>query len=232
MATFLFVAGGNLGGWVWRKVRPLLRDAGHEVHTPTLTGLGERTHLLSPEISLETHIDDVGNVLEYEDLRRVVLVGHSYAGMVIAGVADRSPERLACLVFLDAVVPRDGESELDLLPRQVSQWLTQRAREHGEGWYIPPPPAASLTREYDEADARWLAERLTAHPLRPCAEPVRLHREPALPRTFISCTRGGFESLAERARGVPGWRFHELDAGHNAMVTAPEALARLLLTTA
>ena len=232
MTTFVLVAGGNLGGWVWRKVRPLLRVAGHDVYTPTLTGLGERAHLLSPEIGLDTHIDDVGNVLQYEDLRQVVLVGHSYAGMVIAGVADRSPERLAQLVFLDAVVPRDGESELDLLPRHVSLWLTTRARERGEGWYIPPPPAASLAREYGEADARWLAERLTAHPLRPCAEPVRLHREPSLPRTFIACTRGGFESLAERARTEPGWRLHELDAGHNAMVTAPDALARLLLACA
>src|SRR5215211_1720884 len=191
MATFLLVAGGNLGGWVWAKVRPRLHARGHEVYTPTLTGLGERAHLLSREIDLETHIEDVVAVLRYEDLRDVILVGHSYAGSVIAGVADRAPERLARLVYLDAVAPRDGESEFDLLPPRVSAWLAEQAKSRGEGWLIPPPSAGTLAREHDAADAAWLAERMTAHPLRPCVEPLRLRGPaPALPRTFISCTRG------------------------------------------
>jgi pimeloyl-ACP methyl ester carboxylesterase len=115
VATFVLVHGMWAGGWYWQKVRPLLRAAGHEVFSPTLTGLGERVHLARPEVDLDTHIDDVVNVMRYEDLRDVVLVGHSYAGMVIGGVADRAPERLARLVYLDAFVPEDGDCVEDFL---------------------------------------------------------------------------------------------------------------------
>src|SRR5437867_3282753 len=114
MATFVLVHGASTGGWYWAPVRSLLRDAGHEVHTPTLTGLGERCHLLSRGIGLDTHIQDVVNALVYEDLRDVVLAGHSYSGMVVTGVADRVPERIAHLVYVDAFVPHHGESLLDL----------------------------------------------------------------------------------------------------------------------
>ena len=230
MTTFVLIAGGNLGGWVWRRVRPLLESAGHTVYAPTLTGLGERAHLIRPEIDLDVHVQDVLGVLEYEDLRDVTLVGHSYAGMVITGVADRAAARLAGLVYLDAVVPRAGESELDVLPPHVSRWLSERAAAEGDGWRVPPPSERALAREYGAEDLRWIARRMTDHPFRSCDQPLRLENAPPpLPRTFIHCNRGGFGHLAERAQGQPGWRYVELDAGHNAMVTAPAALADALL---
>jgi pimeloyl-ACP methyl ester carboxylesterase len=136
MATFVIVHGAWSGGHAWRWVRPLLRSAGHEVFTPALTGLGERSHLASAQVDLETHVRDVIAVLEYEDLREVVLVGHSYGGMVISGVADRVPERLALLVYLDAEVPMDGQSELDLLPVQERAGYEEAARSKGQGWLI------------------------------------------------------------------------------------------------
>lgn len=114
MATFVLVHGATAGGWVWRPVPSLLRAEGHEVYTPTLTGLGERAHLLSPEVDLGTHIQDVVNVLEFERLSQVILVGHSYGGVVVTAVAERIPERLAQLVYIDALVPADGESVADL----------------------------------------------------------------------------------------------------------------------
>ena len=133
MATFVIVHGAWSGGHAWRWVRPLLRSAGHEVFTPALTGLGERSHLASAQIDLETHVRDVIAVLEYEDLREVVLVGHSYGGMVISGVADRVPERLALLVYLDAEVPMDGQSELDLLPPQERLGMRKQPDPKGRG---------------------------------------------------------------------------------------------------
>ena len=142
MATFVLVHGAWHGGWCWKKVTPLLRAAGHEVYTPTLTGLGERAHLLTREVDLDTHIRDIINVLEYEELRDVILVGHSYAGMVIAGVADRVPARLAHLVYLDAFVPRDGQASLSLSPPELEAHLRAQALAEGDGWRVPAPPAA------------------------------------------------------------------------------------------
>src|SRR5215218_3749420 len=139
MATFVIVHGAWSGGHAWRWLRPLLRAAGHQVFTPALTGLGERSHLANAQIDLDTHVLDVVGVLEYEDLLQVVLVGHSYGGMVITGVADRVPERLAQLVYLDAEVPMDGQSEFDLLPPEERAVYEDAARERGDGWRIPPP---------------------------------------------------------------------------------------------
>jgi pimeloyl-ACP methyl ester carboxylesterase len=149
MATFVIVHGAWSGGHAWRWVRPLLRSAGHEVFTPALTGLGERSHLASAQVDLETHVRDVVAVLEYEDLREVVLVGHSYGGMVISGVADRVPERLVQLVYLDAEVPMDGQSELDLLPPQERAGYEEAARSKGQGWQIPPPLPEPLPDDLD-----------------------------------------------------------------------------------
>src|SRR5215831_5722049 len=138
MATFVLVHGAWHGGWCWKKVTPLLRAAGHEVYTPTLTGLGERVHLASPKVDLTTHIQDVVNVLDYEDLHEVVLVGHSYGGVVIAGVADRVPSRVGHLVYLDAGVPHNGEGYLDLLPN-LRALIEEDSRLNGDGWRVPPP---------------------------------------------------------------------------------------------
>ena len=177
MATFVLVHGGWAGGWQWREVASLLRAAGHEVFTPTLTGLGERVHLASPDVGLDTHIQDILMVLEYEELRDVILVGYSYSGMVITGVAERAPERLAHLVYLDAYVPRDGESLLDMLGPDAAAFIEQAAQAYGDGWRIP----------HDPPDA----PRRTPHPLKTGQQPVSLTNPAAaaLPRTFIYCTQ-------------------------------------------
>lgn len=143
MATFVLVQGAFVGGWCWRWVASELRSTGHEVHAPTLTGLGERLHLASPRVDLDTHIEDVANVLRYEDLAGVVLVGWSYGGMAVAGAADRVPERVTHLVYLDSDVPRDGDTSVPPGQHTAREAL---AGAHGEGWRIPPAvtPAGRL----------------------------------------------------------------------------------------
>jgi pimeloyl-ACP methyl ester carboxylesterase len=152
MAIYLLVHGGLSGGWQMRGLAGRLRAAGHEVFTPTLTGLGERSHLLTPEVDLHTHIRDIVNVLVFEDLRDVILFGRSYGGVVITGVAERAPERLRHLVYLDAVVPEDGCSILDMAGPEHAAFLTGLVRERGDGWRLPVPPNAD--------------PRLTEHPSR------------------------------------------------------------------
>jgi pimeloyl-ACP methyl ester carboxylesterase len=139
MATFVIVHGAWSGAHAWRWVRPLLREAGHEVFTPTLTGLGERAHLATPETDVDTHVADVAAVLHFEDLADVVLVGHSYGGLVISALADRHPERVAQLIYLDADVPEDGDCEFDFFPADERAGLEEAARTRGDGWKVPPP---------------------------------------------------------------------------------------------
>ena len=230
MATFLIAHGAWSAAWAWKKMRPLLQARGHDLHIPTYTGLGERAHLASREIGLQTHIADVLGTLEFEDLRDVVLVGHSYGGMVATGVADRARARLRRLVYLDAFVPRDGQSLLDLLPADVRERMREAARTAGEGWRVPPNPVPPDTSETDLA---WLLPRRVMHPLRAFEEPIRLSApEGALPRVYVYCTRIApgdvFGPFAERARREPGWEYMELDASHSPNVTAPEALTALL----
>jgi pimeloyl-ACP methyl ester carboxylesterase len=242
MATFVLVHGAWHGGWCWKKVIPLLRGAGHEVYTPTLTGLGERVHLASPDIDLTTHVQDVVNVLEYEDLQEVVLAGHSYGGMVIAGVADRAAERLAHLVFLDAFVPMDGQAVIDLIGPEGRQFLAARVQAEGDGWRVPsiaPMPWEVIVREIwgitDEADARWMVERLGPHPFKTmtelvhCASPAAA----ALGRTYIRCAGDPpdptFAQAAENARRPnSGWRYREVASPHDAMITKPREVVDLL----
>jgi len=230
MATFLIAHGAWSAAWAWKKMRPLLQARGHALYTPTYTGLGERAHLASREVGLETHIADVLGTLEFEDLRDVVLVGHSYGGMVATGVADRARARLRRLVYLDAFVPRDGQSLLDLLPADVRERMREAARTAGDGWRVPPNPVPPDTSETDLA---WLMPRRVMHPLRAFEEPIRLSGpEGAAPRAYIYCTRIApgdvFGPFAERARREAGWQYHELEASHRPNVTAPEALAALL----
>ncbi len=238
MATYVLVHGACHGGWCWRRVAPLLRDAGHEVFAPTLTGLGERAHLAHPGIDLEAHIRDVAAVLAYEELREVVLVGHSYAGMVITGVAERAADRLAQLVYLDAGVPRDGESGLDsFAPEEVAAMRAQVAAA-GEGWRLPPPGGERPWDVTAPDDVRWVRSKVTPHPFATFTQPLRLanHAAAALPRTFIHCTgaapRGWRELALRRVRSEPGWRYRPLATGHDAMVIAPRELAELLLELA
>lgn len=231
MATFVLVHGSFGGGWVWQKMTPHLRSAGHEVYTPRLTGVSGRAHLLDCGVDLSTHISDVAGLLFHEDLSDVVLVGHSYAGMVITGVAATVPERLKMLVYLDAYVPEDGQSEVDLWPKEWQEdILADQAA--GKGLRNPPPPAKLGITDPEMAD--WIKARMTPHPLATYTEPVPAGSagSAALPRAFVYCTGGPithvFAPFAEKAR-TRGWEVRELATGHAAMLTMPGEVAELLL---
>ena len=219
-ATFVLVHGAWLGGWCWKKVTPLLRAAGHEVFAPTLTGLGERSHLFSPEVGLDTHVEDIVAVMDYEDLRDVILVGHSYAGMVIAGVAQRAAHRLAELVYLDSFLPESGKSLDDYLPAP---------HPSVDGRVKPLDPRTAFGAA-SEADIAWMAPRLRDSPARAFSQPLDLSRIVTLPRTYIQCSNEFpcFVESAERAKRR-GFRFFELmSANHCPMVTQPDELVRIL----
>ena len=233
MATFVLVPGAWLGGWCWNRVTPLVRAAGHDVYPVTLTGLGDRAHLAGPDVDLETHILDVVNTLVYEDLRDVILVGHSYAGLVVAAAADRSAERLAHLVYLDALVPYDGMTFFDLWSAEDRAAVEERVRVAGEGWRWPMPDdlgpdAVGLTAE----DLRWLRSRAAPQPMKALYQPVRLSNAgaTAFRRTYIVCTapHGGIPDYLAPLRQDPGLRFETLDTGHWPMASAPRQLADLL----
>jgi pimeloyl-ACP methyl ester carboxylesterase len=230
VVTFLVAHGAWSAGWAWKKMHPLMSAAGHRLITPTYTGLGEREHLASPSNDLETHIQDVLAVIKYEDLRDVVLIGHSYGGMVATGVADRARDRVAQLVYLDAFVPRNGQALVDLTPDRGQRM--QESVKAGDGWRVPPNPSPPDT---SEADLKWIAERRLPQSFKCFEMPLRLRdADITLPRSYVYCTRTGrvdiFRPFAERAKSEPGWRYYEIDASHSPHVTAPEALAALLQT--
>lgn len=232
MATFVLVHGSNGGGWVWRQVAPLLRAAGHAVYAPTLTGLSDRAHLLGCGVDLTTHIADVAGLLFYEDLADVILVGNSYAGMVITGVAARAAGRLKLLVYLDAYIPEDGQSEADLWPPE-RRAIADAASAAASGLAQAPPPA--LFGVTDPGLVAWIAARLTPQPVATYTEPVPPGNaaSAALPRVFIHCTANPpttpdvFGPFAARARAA-GWAVREIATGHLAMLTAPRELAAIL----
>jgi pimeloyl-ACP methyl ester carboxylesterase len=235
MATFVLVHGAFVGGWCWRWVTPYLRDSGHDVYAPTLTGHGERVHLASPQVDLDTHIQDVVNVMRYEDLRGVVLVGWSYGGMVVAGAADRAPERIAHVVYLDSDVPRDGDTSVPPSRHAAREAL---AAAHGDGWRVPPAAAGFTTPPAGLPDERWpwIAERLVPHLLKTWTQPIRLTgAAAAIPTTYVRCTVGydpddeDTRRQDERIRSEPAWRYRELGESHAAPLTAPRAVADLLL---
>jgi pimeloyl-ACP methyl ester carboxylesterase len=227
MATYVLVHGSFHGGWCWQKVARLLRQSGHEVYTPTLTGLGERSHLATPQTGLDLHIQDILQTLENEDLHKVVLVGHSYAGLVMAGVAELVPEHIERLVFLDAFIPHDGKSAFDLMPGIQAPW-TQMAAAQGDGWRVPPMSAEEFGIT-NPAEAAWTQSRLTPMPLLTHQQRVHLTSSQArkLPRTYILCTQFGFSSIAREARSL-GWDYFQLETGHDAMITMPDELAQVL----
>jgi pimeloyl-ACP methyl ester carboxylesterase len=234
MATFLICHGAWSAGWAWKKVRPLLRAAGHEIFTPTYTGLGERAHASSRSITLDTHIADILGVIDCEDLHDLVLVGHSYGGMVATGVADRVPERIAKLVYLDAFVPESGQSLFDLVPPPERERRRGDAGAGGDGWLLPPNPPPPDTAPEDLA---WIAPRRRWQPIGCFTQPLLLRNSgSSLRRSYIYCTRLGpgdpFGQFARRFRSDPAWRFYELDASHSPNITAPEALVRVLVEVA
>ena len=234
MATFVLVHGAWHGGWCWQKVIPFLEAAGHEVYAPTLTGLAERASELSPDVGLETHIQDVVSLLAEKNLYGVILVGHSYGGMVITGVVDAVSERIAHLVYLDTFVPRDGESMVDVSPLVI---LLLRRQAQADGWRIDSRGTYGVMTE---PDLSWVLSKVTPQPLKTLEQPLHL-KNPAIvsatPRTHIDCTSSSFffslmrHLLAPRALPPKeaGWRLRQLPTGHDAMITAPRELADLLL---
>jgi len=225
--TFLVCHGAWSAGWAWKKMHPLMAAGGHRLVTPTYTGLGERAHLANPSIDLETHIEDVLNVITYEDLRDIVLVGHSYGGMVATGVADRARDRVTQLIYVDAFVPGDGQSLLDL--DEVARPRMEELKNNGE-WRAPPSPTPPDT---SPTDLEWLSTRRVPMPIK-CFETALKLRGGALtlPRSYIYATRitpqDTFGPFARQAKSDPAWGYHEIDASHSPNVTAPEALMALL----
>jgi pimeloyl-ACP methyl ester carboxylesterase len=240
-ATFVLVHPAWFGGWCWRKTTPLLRARGHEVYAPTLTGLGERAHLANREVGLDTHVQDVVNVLEFEDLQRVILVGNSSGGMVITGVAERVPERLEQLVYLDAFVPENGQSLVDLLPGERRQGMKDLVEAEGQGWLLPrfaPPPWDRIVRQAwgvaSPADVSWILPRLKPTPFRQFTDPVQRANPAAnrIERIFIRCRQfqqPAFDRHARAAQQTPGWRYRELQTPHLPYITHPAELAEVLL---
>jgi pimeloyl-ACP methyl ester carboxylesterase len=231
MTTFVLVHGAWRGSWLWKRVRPLLQSAGHEVFTPTLTGLADRSHLLAPDITLDTHIDDVAGLFEWEDLSDVVLCGHSYAGSVISGVADRIPERIAALVYLDAFVLEDGECIYDTLPDEHKEAQLQGAEATGDGWRIPPIPAEVFNVNADDRD--WVDQQCTPQPIATFEQAIRITGKEASIQnvTYIMATGydgSPFPPFFERAR-ARGWNTLTIGAGHDASLDDPDGVTKILL---
>jgi pimeloyl-ACP methyl ester carboxylesterase len=236
--TFVLVHGAWHGAWCWRRVLPLLRANGHEAHAVTLTGVGERAHLLGPHVGLDTHVRDVQGLIDAEELQQIVLVGHSYGGLVVTGVADvllaQAPQRLRHLVYVDAVVPRPGESWSSThSPETVVNRIA--AAVPSGGLSFPAPDAAVFGLE--GADRDWVNRRQTPQPLRVYQAPLAFDTErlARVPRTFVDCTSPALPTISvsrDRARSEPGWRVREIATGHDPMVSAPGALADILLEAA
>ena len=240
MATFVLVHGAWHGGWCWNKVAPLLRRTGSDVYTPTLSGLGERAHLtklLEPsQVNLDLHIDDVIGLMEYEGLESVVLVGHAYAGMVITGVAEVCPERLSHLVYINGVIPGDGESMADQLAPvrgpEFAAWVRGHI-ERGEGYLPSPASPEEIGRRWgipELADREWMFSKVTPQPAAAMAGAVSIGNPAArnIPSSFIGGEEAGFQPVADRAR-ESGWGMYHLDSGHDPMVSHPREVAEILL---
>ena len=229
--TFVLVHGAWHGGWCWSKVASILRGRGHTVVTPTQTGLGERAHLLSKSIDLEVFVTDIANVLRYEDLDDVVLVGHSFGGNAISGVADRMRERVRRLVYLDAVILENGQSVFGQLPKDVVAARTKAAADSSGGLSIPAPPAEAFGIT-DAAQAQFVQPRFTPHPFNTFVTPLNLAGKVGngLPASYIVCTDPIYQPLQSTRDWVKaaGWKAIEIRAGHDAMVIAPDRLADLL----
>ena len=226
MATFVLVHGSWAGSVVWRELAPRLRKAGHEVYAPTLTGIGARKHLLNREIDLDTHIQDVIGVIDDADLSDIVLVGNSYGGMVITGVADRIPEKVASLVYLDAFVPENGQSCLSLLPPEA-----HLATVPGEDWLVAPIPSASFGFKRPEVIALWDAKS-TSHPLATLTQPVQLTGGigRVKQKMYILGTEPArFTQFYDKVKNDPGWMVHTLSCTTFIQLEMPDELTAILL---
>lgn len=231
MGTLVIVHGGWGGGWEWTPVARKLRDRGHDVFTPTLTGLGERAHLGGAATCLSDHIDDVLAVLKFENLHEVVLCGHSYGGMVVTGVADRAADRIRLLVHLDAFAPKDGESIIDVIPSEIAEGMVAMAAERDDGRLPISPDLLPAEGVLPDEVRNAYIERLVPHPAATVKEPVKLSGAiDQLPRAYVHCT-GYADSLmglaVERAR-TEGWAVRELGIEHDLHLFDPDATVAVL----
>jgi pimeloyl-ACP methyl ester carboxylesterase len=230
MATIVLAHGAWSAAWAWKKMRPLFKAAGHEFFSPTYTGLGARAHLARPEVDLSTHVQDVASVLEFEDLKDVVLLGHSYGGMVATGVADKMRNRIARVVYLDAFAPKDGQSLFDLVGPKAEGNMRAGAMKDGDGWKLPLNPMPPDTTPEDQA---WAVPRRRPQPIKTFEQKIKLEsKEPPPPRHYIYARKNGpgdvFRQFGERAKSEAGWTYYEIDASHNPHITCPDVLMKLL----
>lgn len=242
MATYVLVHGGGHGGWCYQFVAKILRAKGHEVYAPTLTGLGEREHLLSPAVDLNMHITDIVKVLQFEDLCNVILVGHSYGGMVITGVADRVPERIANLVYLDAAYPQNGQSLVDVAGHMMRAAYEDMELVDGMELVLAPGKYPMSPDNYygvtDPKQIAWMKPKLTRHPFKCFAQKLVLNNEAAMRQIPISIfvTNVQKDTLTDEMRAgakmISSGRFWEIDTGHDLMISAPQETADALLQIA
>jgi pimeloyl-ACP methyl ester carboxylesterase len=232
--TYVLVHGAWHGGWCWRRVAEGLKTRGHEVFTPTLTGLGERAHLLDKTVNLSTHIEDVCQLIRFEDLADIVLLGHSYGGMVVSGVADRMPERIRTLIILDGFVPADGKSMSDYWPASLKAEWDEKAAASG-GLSIPPISAENFGVNKDRRG--WVDENCVPHPYASFTEKIHLAggRERVANKIYIRAAKWNsraFDEFAKQLQADAGWKTVAIDCGHEAMIDAPELLVDTMEATA
>lgn len=233
-SIFVLIHGAWMGGWAWSRIKPLLEAEGHQVYAPTLTGLAERARLLTKDVNLSTHVEDVSRLLIAEDLEDVVLVGHSYGGMVISGVAERIAEKIKSLVVLDGFVPEDGKAMREYWPASVMSYLDKEASISG-GVSVPPLPAESLAVETKNRE--WVDKQVTPQPYGTFNEIIRLAgaRDGIARKTYIRAARfrsHPFDAAVKRLQSDAGWRTLSIESGHVPMVDEPLLLAELLAQTA
>jgi pimeloyl-ACP methyl ester carboxylesterase len=235
MATFVLVHGAWHGSWCWKRVRKALQAAGHEVFTPTLTGLGERSHLNSPSVNLSTHISDVVNLIKWEELSNVVLCGHSYGGCVISGVAEQLNDSIRALVYVEGFVLEDGESFMDLFPREQVEQARLQAQAVGDGWKFLPFPANLLGTNPKDVD--WVDAQFTPQPIASFEEPLQITDKSSQIKDVVHILATGYESPLpvsashERAKRK-GWTPHIISCGHEVMLDRPNELTNLLMKLA
>jgi pimeloyl-ACP methyl ester carboxylesterase len=229
MTDYVLIHGAWHGSWCWARVRRLLAAGAHRVFTPTLTGVGERSHLLSRDVGLDTHVADVANLMIWEDLRDIVLVGHSYGGFVARHVADRMPDRIRSLIYLDAFVPENGKTLFDYLPDN-GEGDRKLAVAHGDGWRVPPRPASAFA--VNAADAAWVDRQCTMHPLSSLEAPAQISGACDSIATIGYILARGYEGPFGQffaKAGERGWWREELACGHDVMLDMPNELTALLL---
>lgn len=232
MATYVFVHGSFHGGWCWQRMAHRLRLSGATVYTPSLTGLGDRKHLLSRDITIGTFVEDIVNLIESEEIDEVILGGHSFGMRVVIGVADRIPNRLSHLVSLDGAIPTDSRSRLESLSATERDERLRRAQEHDGGISVPPPPATFYGLS-DPEEIAWVQRRMTPMPMSAEASRLPLHHPPGngVAGTYIRFTRPAFGNLkpsSDYARTELGWAYHEIECHHDAIISASGEICEIL----